>query len=247
MNHGSLFSGIGGFDLASQWCGWDNVFQVEYNEFCQKVLSKNFPQTKRYKDIYDFKGEKTRSYRGTIDIISGGFPCQPFSVAGKQKGKEDDRYLWPEMFRVIQEIKPNWVVGENVAGIIGVELDKTVSDLEDIGYEVQVLIVPACAVNAPHRRDRVWIIAYTNGKRFNSMGKNEEVRLSNEYSKSFREKRDNEDNIPINAREFINNAKCGILRDDDGIPKGMDRIKALGNAIVPQVAYEIFRCIDILK
>ena len=115
MTHASLFSGIGGFDLAARNCGIQNVFQVEINEFCRKVLLKNFPETKKYRDIKEFNGTE---YYGTIDIISGGFPCQPFSVAGNQRGQEDNRYLWPEMLRVISEIKPAYVVGENVFGII---------------------------------------------------------------------------------------------------------------------------------
>lgn len=157
MNHGSLFSGIGGFDLAAEWCGWTNVFQVEIDKYCQRLLSLRFPNTQRFTDIKEFDGTP---YKGQIDVISGGFPCQPFSHAGKRKGKDDDRYLWPEMFRVIKEIKPAWVVGENVAGFINMGLDESIADMESEGYEVQAFIIPACAVNAPHRRDRAWIVAY---------------------------------------------------------------------------------------
>lgn len=116
MTHASLFTGIGGFDLAAEWCGWENVFQVENDPYCKELLKQNFPKTKKYGDIKKFKGKE---YRRTIDVLSGGWPCQPFSVAGKRKGKEDDRYLWPEMLRVIQNVQPRWVVGENVSGIIG--------------------------------------------------------------------------------------------------------------------------------
>jgi len=156
MNHASLFSGIGGFDLAAKWIGWDNIFQVEKDPWCQSILAKHFPNTERYLDIKEFRGEK---YRGSVDVISGGFPCQPFSVAGKQKGKEDDRYLWPEMLRVIREIQPTWVVGENVPGIISMALDQVCTDLENEGYTVQAFIIPAASVNAIHKRDRVWILA----------------------------------------------------------------------------------------
>jgi DNA (cytosine-5)-methyltransferase 1 len=159
LSHGSLFSGIGGFDLAAQWMGWDNVFQVEKDNWCRKVLAKNFPKTKRYGDIKEFNGEK---YRGAVDVISGGFPCQPFSIAGERKGKDDDRYLWDEMLRVIGEVKPTYVVGENVTGIIGLALDKVLSDLEAQGYTTETFIIPACGKNAWHRRDRVWIVAYPN-------------------------------------------------------------------------------------
>jgi DNA-cytosine methyltransferase len=157
MRHGSLFSGIGGFDLASEWMGWDNVFQVEWDSYCQKVLAKNFPNVKRYGGIKEFDGTK---YRGLIDIITGGFPCQPFSVAGKQKGKGDDRHIWPEMLRVIREIQPAWIVGENVPGIIKMELENICLALEGEGYEVQPFIIPSASIGSWDKRDRVWIIAY---------------------------------------------------------------------------------------
>ena len=160
MKHGSLFSGgCDGFSLAAEWAGWQTIFQVEKNEHRRKILAKNFPEATRYSDICKFNA---KPYRGAIDVISGGFPCQPFSVAGKQKGTADDRFLWPEMLRVIKEIRPPWVVGENVAAITKMALDQVLSDLEAIGYTTEAYIIPACAVNAPHRRNRVWIIAHTN-------------------------------------------------------------------------------------
>ncbi len=159
LSHGSLFSGIGGFDLAAQWMGWNNIFQVEKDDWCRKVLAKNFPKTERFADIKDFTGYE---YTNRIDVISGGFPCQPFSVAGQRKGKDDDRYLWEEMLRVIRTIKPTYVVGENVTGIIGLALDTVLSDLEAQGYTTETFIIPACSKNAWHRRDRVWIVAYAN-------------------------------------------------------------------------------------
>src|SRR5690606_34646459 len=146
----------GGFDLAAQRVGIDNVFQVENDSFCKRVLEKNFPKVKRYADINNFNGKE---YVGKIDIISGGFPCQPFSLAGNRKGENDNRYLWPQMLRVIQQIKPTWVVGENVAGIINMALHKVLFDLENSGYSSQAFVIPACAKNALHKRDRVWIIA----------------------------------------------------------------------------------------
>ena len=176
MNHASLFSGIGGFDLAASWTGWDNIFQVEKDPFCQKVLAKNFPDTKRYGDIYEFDGKE---YTGTVDILTGGFPCQPFSVAGQQRGTDDDRYLWPEMLRVIREIKPRWIVGENVTGIIKLALDQVISDLEAEGYTTETFVVPACAVNAPHRRDRIWIVANSNCRGFDG----KEVHISKRKSR----------------------------------------------------------------
>lgn len=169
MNHGSLFSGIGGFDLAAQWIGWNNIFHCEWNPFCQKILKYHFPNSISYEDIT--KTDFT-IHRGKIDIITGGFPCQPYSLAGKRKGKEDERHLFPEMLRAIREIQPRWVVGENVFGIVnwngGMVFNEVQSDLEAEGYEVQPFILPAVAVNAPHRRDRVWFIGY-NASNANSI------------------------------------------------------------------------------
>ena len=166
MRHGSLFSGIGGFDLAAQWMGWENVFHCEWNPFGQKVLHHYWPNAEQFTDITksDFK-----KYHGTVDIISGGFPCQPYSMAGKRLGKEDDRHLWPEMLRVIREVQPKWVVGENVFGLVnwsgGLVFHEVQADLEAEGYEVQPYVLPAVSVNAPHRRDRVWFVAYNSGFR----------------------------------------------------------------------------------
>ena len=157
MRHGSLFSGIGGFDLAAEWMGWENAFHCEWNEFGQKVLKHHFPKADSYEDICktDF-----RKYAGSVQIISGGFPCQPFSQAGKRKGTDDERYLWHEMLRAIQEIKPKFVIAENVYGITNIDggmvFEQVHSDLEAEGYEVQPYIIPACAKDAPHRRDRCW-------------------------------------------------------------------------------------------
>jgi DNA (cytosine-5)-methyltransferase 1 len=163
MTHGSLFSGIGGFDLAAEWMGWENIFHCEWNPFGQKVLKYHFPNAISYEDIT--KTDFT-IHRGTIDIITGGFPCQPYSMAGKRLGKEDSRHLWPEMLRAIREIQPRWVVGENVLGLVnwsgGLVFHEVQADLEAEGYEVQPYVLPACAVNASHRRDRVWFVAYRN-------------------------------------------------------------------------------------
>lgn len=192
MKHGSLFSGIGGFDLAAEWMGWENVFHCEWNEFGKKVLNYYWPESISYHDIT--KTDFT-IHRGGIDILTGGFPCQPFSGAGKRKGTDDNRYLWPEYLRTIREVKPTFVIGENVAGILSMgerevfakvegrsvtrfaDIDKyeaiytrqekmlvnsICEDLEKEGYHVQPFIIPAAGVGAPHRRDRIWFIAYAN-------------------------------------------------------------------------------------
>ncbi len=188
MTHASLFSGIGGPEVAAAMMGWDNVFHCEINPFGRSILDYWFPESESYEDIT--KTDFTK-HRGQIDVLTGGFPCQPFSYAGKRGGQTDDRYLWPEMLRVIDEIRPTWVIGENVAGIttmvesceitdLGGEtslfeedngvhrfraehtftIERICRDLESKGYSVQPMLIPACAVGAPHRRDRVFIIAH---------------------------------------------------------------------------------------
>jgi DNA (cytosine-5)-methyltransferase 1 len=184
MKHGSLFSGIGGFDLAADWMGWENVFHCEIAEFPRKILNHYWPNAECHEDI---KKTDFTKYRGTVNIISGGFPCQPYSAAGKRLGKEDDRHLWPEMLRVIREVKPQWVVGENVRGLLnwnaGMVFHEVCSDLENIGYEVQAFIIPASGINAPHQRERLWIVAHSiNGGYSSRREQNaEEDRLQEQY------------------------------------------------------------------
>jgi len=165
MNHGSLFSGIGGFDLAAEWMGWKNLFNCEWEEFPRKVLKHHFPNAEQYGDIREFNAT---DYAGRIDILSGGFPCQPYSTAGKRLGKEDERHLWPEMLRIVRECSPRWIVGENVRGLVnwngGMVFEEVCADLEACGYSVQPFVLPACAVNAPHRRDRVWFVAHNHNR-----------------------------------------------------------------------------------
>lgn len=186
MNHASLFSGIGGAEVAASMMGWQNLFHCEIQEFPRKVLQYWFPNSESYEDIT--KTDFTK-WHGKVDVLTGGFPCQPFSLAGRRKGADDNRYLWPQMLRAIRQIHPTWVVGENVAGIKTMvescqvtqmgrtdylfeenhlyreesrfTLDKICADLEAEGYSVQPIAIPACAIGAPHRRDRVWIVAHT--------------------------------------------------------------------------------------
>jgi DNA (cytosine-5)-methyltransferase 1 len=191
MTHGSLFSGIGGFDLAAEWMGWENKFHCEWNEFGQRVLNYYWPDAELFTDITksDFK-----KYANKIDILTGGFPCQPYSSAGKRLGKEDERHLWPEMLRTIREIAPRYVVGENVRGLTnwngGLVFDEVCADLENLGYQVAPFIIPASAVNAPHQRERVWFVAYNSTRRIEEMcqwsgNKNKPVNATNSNSNGF--------------------------------------------------------------
>lgn len=276
MTHGSLFSGIGGFDLAAEWAGWTNVFHCEINPFGQKVLKYYWPNAISYDDIT--KTDFT-IHRGRIDVLTGGFPCQPFSVAGKRMGTADHRNLWPEYFRAIKEIQPLWVVGENVPGLLnwsgGLVFEQVQADLESEGYEVWPVILPACSVNAPHKRDRVWFVAYANsigrqdeqkengksvynGERNNKateQGREQQQCRTGKSSSVFSNTNDTgceEQRKPITDGTELFAPKCnswwktepGVGRVVDGLPGRVDRLKGLGNAIVPQVAYQIFRAIN---
>ena len=296
MRHGSLFSGIGGFVLAAEWMGWENVFHCEWNPFGQKVLKYYWPNAISYEDIT--KTDFT-VHRGKVDIITGGFPCQPYSLAGKRKGKEDERHLWPQMLRTIREVKPSWIVGENVYGLVnwsgGLVFHEVQSDLEVEGYEVFPFLLPACSINAPHRRDRIWFVAYANNKSkqpytLNRGWENSESEFDNGHEIWHNTRSVVDDGNVADAnnsrQQTYNNKKSFLakknksktfgrdsirsiysrtwwdsfpsvspicVRDDgfsdrlDGItfPKWRNEsIKAGGNAIVPQVAYQIFKTIQ---
>jgi DNA (cytosine-5)-methyltransferase 1 len=322
--HLDLFSGIGGFALAANWNGYRTVGFCDNEPYAQAVLKKHWPEVPCHKDIREVRGEL---YAG-VTLLTGGFPCQPFSVAGKQRGKDDNRYLWPEMLRVIQEAKPAWIIGENVAGIVNLALDQVCADLEGQGYEVEPIIVPACAVDAPHRRDRVWIVgnfklnglaaSKTSGglfdqseeqrgkvKEWESSGasctsedvadsvslsersahgskewgcvrgrQDEDISQRNEVGGNSSDSRENVAHTVKQRREGRVHRRedaeresvdgysgCGgttygqsgeaiwlaepnVGRVANGIPNRTHRLKGLGNAIVPQVASEIIRCIN---
>lgn len=252
MIHLDLFSGIGGFAYAADQV-WDDVEHIfcDNNKFCQQVIDKHWKGSKIYDDIRDIKEE-------SADIVTGGFPCQPFSQAGKRRGTEDDRHLWPEMYRVIKLTKPRWVVAENVPGLIniqeGVVFEQVCADLEAEGYEVQPFIIPAVAVNAPHKRDRLWIIAHAEHLR---RDKTKTVRQNS----SSQPKGKTGEKLPVNELKRVDSLRTSesgrdgwdtdwltvatrVCRVDDGLPNRVDRVKALGNSIVPRVAIEIMRGIE---
>jgi DNA (cytosine-5)-methyltransferase 1 len=237
----SLFSGIGGLDLAAEWAGIETAAFCEYAEFPRKVLKKHWPDVPIYKDIRKLN-KKILLKDGVIDrdrtigLIHGGFPCQPYSVSGEQKGKEDDRDLWPEMSRVVEELRPNWVVGENVANFANMELDRTISDLENFEYQATTFVLPALAVGAEHQRLRTFVIANSYGidvERCSEIQIPWRRELSRElYARSFEE---------INRRSAVYQPR--LCRAYNGIPDQVDRVKSLGNAVVPQQAYPIFAAI----
>lgn len=238
--HLDLFSGIGGFALAAGWAGFETVGFCDNEPYAQAVLKKHWPNLPIHNDIKSLDGT---AYRG-VALLTGGFPCQPFSNAGKRRGKDDDRYLWPQMLRIIQEAKPAWVVGENVVGIIGLALDQVCSDLDAEGYEVEPIIIPACGVDAPHRRNRVWVVAGGGGgdvanSKSQQSSSNDNRQEQREASRPKQSQFRGNDCWELQRSNWTTEPSVG--RVVNGIPYGMDRIKGLGNAIVPQVAYQIIK------
>jgi DNA (cytosine-5)-methyltransferase 1 len=289
LTHVSLFSGIGGLDLAAEWAGFKTVLFCEKDKFCQKVLKKHWPEVPVVEDIHELKRENVPQ---PVTVISGGFPCQPFSVAGKRRGEDDDRFLWPETIRCVSQIRPAWFIGENVAGIVSMALDDVLSDLEDAGYEVQPFLIPACGVGALHRRNRVFIVAHDDSiglprplLPISARGQNEEKINFGRHcfpsnadnsgqQERRRRKRVQEEYYPTEYTGQITadtdwrrcqqrkegfgripefdpdcwETEPAVGRVADGVPHRVDRLRALGNAVVPQQAYPIFKAIaDIEK
>jgi DNA (cytosine-5)-methyltransferase 1 len=228
----SLFAGIGGFDLGLERAGMTCVAQVEKDEWARKVLAKHWPNVPRFGDIYDVTGNELPA----ADLICGGFPCQPFSVAGKRQGTRDDRHLWPEYLRLIEQVRPRWVIGENVLGLINMALDGLLSDLENAGYTAETLIIPAVSVDAPHRRDRVWIVAHADQQR--PQGRDGEKLRERAGKRAIGE-----------GGAYGTGDGCqwlpepGVGRVAPGVPRRVDRLRGLGNAVVPQVVEQLGRMI----
>lgn len=246
MTHLSLFTGIGGIDLAAECAGFETIGQCEFAEFPTKVLEKHWPNVPRWKDIRDVTAGSFREKTGrnTVDLISGGFPCQPFSIAGKQKGEADDRYLWPEMLRVIKELKPRWVLGENVVGLLRLGIERVLSELENVGYRPTVYQIPACGVGAPHKRERVFISAYSVSERWDGLDENSQNESTEFDIQNAQTRWNDEGNIFMDFYGVITNPSSGAKRNDDGLPEGVDRLKSLGNAVVPQQVYPILKAIS---
>lgn len=267
LTHLSLFTGIGGLDLAAEWAGFTTVGQCEFADYPTKVLEKHWPDVPRWRDVRTLTKESFYERTGlrTVDVISGGFPCQPFSVAGKQKGKGDDRYLWPEMLRVIRELRPRCVVGENVPGIIKIAAGQVVKDLERAGYHVIVFNFEAAAVGTWHRRSRVFFvgIAGVADAARERIQRHAEICATKPAERSGQMQSDAE-----SGNEAVYDTMCSGCAGDarwgksweladgrcwatepdvgrvaHGIPARVDRLKCLGNAVVPQQAYPIFKAL----
>ena len=269
LTHLSLFSGIGGLDLAAEWAGFTTVGQCEFADYPTKVLEKHWPDVPRWRDVRTLTKESFYERTGlrTVDVISGGFPCQPFSVAGKQKGKGDDRYLWPEMLRVITELRPRCVVGENVPGIIKIAAGQVVKDLERAGYHVVVFNFEAAAVGAWHRRSRVFFTGLADVA--DADGSGLQGREQPETPDAAEDAGEQPSRVPAGeCSEAVYDAMCSGCAGDarwekskeladgrcwaaepdvgrvaHGIPNRVDRLKCLGNAVMPQQAYPIFRAL----
>ena len=279
MKFGSLFTGIGGIDLGFERAGMKCAWQVEIDDYCNRVLEKHWPNVERFRDVR----EVGKHNLAPVDLIAGGFPCQPHSVAGKRRGKEDDRNLWPDYLRIIQELKPRWVVGENVPGIITTMLDDVLADLEGAGYTVGTFNIPASAFGANHRRYRIFVVAhasqqYRTVKRQKALkfGRGSEIvadtdgvqgglsgepredqaeagasgeALSNAISRRRQSSNKEERSLPILDQNHyadlsVNwSAEPDVGRVANGVPHRVDRLRALGNAVVPQVAEFIGRSI----
>jgi DNA (cytosine-5)-methyltransferase 1 len=238
LQHLDLFSGIGGFSLGLESAGLaKTVAFCDIDNFCQKVLKKHWPEVPIFSDIKELTYEKLKANGiNNIDIITGGYPCQPFSVAGRKKGEEDPRHVWPEYFRIIKELRPTWVIGENVGGHIKLGLDTVLENLESEGYSARTFSISAASIGANHKRERVWILA--NSKSSNR----DEYEINKEHGKP-------------EAQKIFGNRSClsgvssrwevepDVGRVADGLPDTMDRLKSLGNSVVPQIPFLIGSCI----
>ena len=279
LNVLDLFSGIGGFSLGLERAGMTTVAFCEVEDFPRKVLAKHWPAVPCYPDVRELTKEILDADGITADLICGGYPCQPFSAAGKRGGAEDDRHLWPEMYRLVKTIKPRWVLAENVAGHISMGLDDVLLDLENAGYAWWTFVIPACAKDARHRRDRVWIVGNSENRRLEGRGTqpdSSKARGSKKQSlgagtgsgvvadsikpglegQSGHGKDRNQpgrdrasEERPVSAAGVFGGGATiwptepNFCRVAYGIPQRVDRLKALGNAVVPQVVEQIGRFI----
>ena len=248
MNALSLFSGIGGLDIAAEWAGFKTVAFCERDKFCKSVLAKQWPNVRIFDDVRTIATDELPP----IDLVHGGYPCQPFSTAGKQRGEDDPRHLWPEMLRVLQILRPAWVVGENVVGHIALGLDAVLRDLEAEGYATRAFCIPACSVGARHKRERVFVVAHSSDRirrqDAGGVGGGEGPSQREARCRSLREGMRCARDDGLAARCESDGWKQWATeprldRMVHGVPRWMDRHRAIGNAVVPQQAYPIFAAI----
>lgn len=230
-----LCSGIGGFTIGLHEAGFETVAFCEIEPYCQAVLKKHWPDIPIYNDVRDISAERLRS-DGIVqpEVVVGGYPCQPFSVAGKRRGDQDDRHIWPEIFRIVKDIRPTWCIFENVAGHITMGIDTVLSDLESANYATRAFIIPAVGVDAPHKRDRVWIVANAKSKQGSSKNNRSEQRKAGEPKQG---KFGRNDSGSLQQRKWVSEPRVG--RVVDGVPNRAYRNKALGNAVVPEIPRRI--------
>ena len=239
VTFGSLFAGIGGLDLGLERAGMRCAWQVEIDPFCRRVLAKHWPDVQRFEDVKDVG----RDSLPAVDLIAGGFPCQPYSSAGKQRGAEDDRNLWPEYRRIVAELRPRYVLAENVLGIVSTYLDTVLSDMEQLGYTWGAFDIPAVAFNAPHRRERIFVVAYTTGDRRDGGQRKDEYKRQHDPMGRDQQLVGNGSNRVMACAGHAGHwdAEPAVGRVADGVPRRVDRLRALGSAVLPQVAEWIGR------
>ena len=231
MTHVDLFSGIGGFALACRWCELETICFCERDPYCQRILAKHWPDVPIVSDIHEFDGTRYAD----VTLVTGGPPCQPVSVAGERRGETDDRWLWKEMYRVITEARPRFVLFENVAGVRNMGLDEVLSDLEASGYATGAAIIPACSISAQHRRDRCWVLADSIGERQSGSGPLGDASDQAAHGEGEAVK------LGDGSVGQVWSAEPRLDRVAHGIPNRMERLTALGNAIVPQLAYVLIQ------
>ena len=244
-----LCAGIGGFSLAATWAGYEVVGQVEIDPWCQRVLAKHWPDAMRMNDVREVRGDEF----GPIDLVAAGIPCQPYSVAGKRGGASDDRALWPAVRSIVERARPDRVLIENVGGFIDMALDMVLADLESLGYSVGAVALPACAVEAPHIRNRAWCMADSNRERELQPGRCESnIRRRTRDSRATYLRRITDvrqldvepHGVPAGLVRPVTWGAGSPVVGADGEVDRAKKVKAAGNAIVPQVAYEILRAWD---
>jgi len=248
LNALSLFSGIGGLDLAAEWAGFKTVAFCEQNEFCQKVLRKHWPPTRIFDDVRTLDTSELPA----IELLHGGYPCQPFSTAGNRRGEADERHMWPHMLRIVRELKPHWVVGENVKGHITLGLDTVCNDLEAEGYAVRAVCIPACAIGSVHRRERVFVLAHAagdgrdEGKASGCDVPPDDARRAQKQAEDCQHERCGGLRLELDwrGREVGGwGVEPPAIRVDARLPNRVDRNRAVGNSVSPQQAYPIFAAI----